>query len=491
VLPQDDREQVLAECSASIEVFGKVFMPKIFFANTPDFHRTIYRDLENNDLQRVGIIAPRGHSKSTVSSVLFPLWRTLFNPRGEDLLIIIISESQSQSISFLNIIKHNLEFNERVLHYFGSLVGSKWSEDEIQTSNGVRILAKGTGQRIRGSMSGRESVTRPNIIILDDFESETNSATPAAIDKNKQWLTRAVEPSLADDGRLIAIGTIISERAYLSAIRRDDAWKTHFFQAIMDGKSLWPERFPMKRLMAIKSSYEARDEGAAFWQEYMNTPIDIETQTFKEAFFRRMDGEFVVIDGIQPCIKRGNVYVPIRVTVGVDLAISESHYADYTTIVPLGMDAKKNRYVLPYVRMKEKDILKIVDSMFNTCKKYQAAQINIETVQFQQAVANEFRKQMIDRNEFYGVVETKPRTAKDARIRSLQPIYAAGRMYHSVGCDELESELLSFPRGAHDDLLDSLFNAEAIASPPDIEAFEGEGALPEREFFEDESWLTL
>lgn len=491
-------DPVILKASKSIEYFGKVFMAKALSAATPQFHKAIYADLENNSIEKLGIVAPRGHSKSTVVSVIYPMWRIIFKPDNEDLLILLISEAQSQSVNFVSIIKYNLAFNPRILDYFGSLEGPKWTEEEIVTSNGAKLVARGTGQRIRGTLAGRESITRPNLIILDDFESETNSGTPEAIDKNKKWIAKAVEPSLADDGRMVAIGTIITERAYLKDIEKDETWKCHFYQAIMNNKSLWPERFSMKRLMRIKKSYEDRGEGDAFWQEYMNTPINLETQTFKQVDFTYWTGEFQLFEGLQPALKLTDpddgyelpTWTPVTVCIGVDLAISEDRRADFTVIAPLAMDAKERRFMLPYSRLKTKDIDVIVDEMIEVCKRYGASLINIETVQYQQAVAEAFRKAM-DKSSFYVTVrETKPRTGKDARIKSLQPYFRSGGFYHQRHMTELEAEFLAWPKAAHDDIPDAIYFANKHLTPPDLEPFVGTG-IPEPLYQEEESWLVM
>lgn len=494
----DDKQAVILKASQNIEYFGRVFMGKALTAATPAFHKAIYRDLANNKIDKLGIVAPRGHSKSTVVSVIYPMWRIIFKPQHEDLLILLISEAQSQSTNFIGIIKHNLTQNERILHYFGSLEGEKWTEDEIVTSNGAKIVARGTGQRIRGTLTGRESITRPNLIILDDFESETNSGTPEAIQKNKKWITKAVEPSLADDGRLVAIGTIISEAAYLKDIEQDESWVTHFYQAIMDDKPLWPERFPMKRLMRIKKSYEDRGEVDAFWQEYMNMPINLDTQAFKKDYFQYWDGEFRMFEGMPALMLNNpsdgllyNVWTPLSVCIGVDLAISESHNADFTVIAPMGMDKRERRFVLPYTRIKTKDIDIIVDEMLACCRKYGAHLINVETVQFQQAVVEQFRKKMDAQDDgFYVTIrETRPRTGKDVRIRSLQPLFRSGKLYHQAHMTELEKEFLSWPRAKHDDIPDALHMANMFLRPPDADPFEG-NSLPEPIYQEEESWLV-
>lgn len=493
-------DEVRTLCASSIEAFGKICMPRVFFAKTPEFHREIYGILQDDALKKVGIIAPRGHSKSTLISVLFPMWKILTKPQGMDMLILLVSESQSQSQNFLSIIKHNLANNPIILNYFGSLEGPKWAEEEITTSNGVRIIAKGTGQRLRGMVAGTESITRPNLIILDDFESETNSNTDEAIDKNKNWIAKAVEPSLADDGRLIAIGTIISQRAYLSDIRKDSSWTTKFYQAAVGNDfntPLWPERFPTTRLLSIKNSYEVRGQGDAFWQEYQNEPINLDSQLFKKNMLLRHGGEFVVEQGIQPCLRFGrsprpgiaNMTVPVTVSIGVDLAISESHKSDYTVIMPLATDWEGFHYQLPYKRIKTGDIDVLVGEMLDTCSRYLASMINIETVQFQQAVANAFRKSILERNMYIGIKETKPRTSKDSRIRSLQPLFARGGIFLREDAYELEAELLNFPGGANDDTLDALYMAVNSSYAPDIKPFADK---LEREVSDKElSWLVL
>lgn len=507
LITTDERRRVLTLASKSLENFGRIFMPRALTAKTPPMHGKIDRLLMDSTKKRKGIIAPRGHAKSTKASVILPLFSTLFNHPDKEKLYIGISESQSQSIAFLNIIGWNLASNEKIKACFGNLVGDKWREDELSTTNNVRLLARGTGQRIRGSISGHEGVTRPNRITLDDFESETNSGTPEAIDKNKQWIARAVEPSLADDGELVAIGTIISERAYLSEIRDDPAWDVLFFQALMnetcDDKGnipVWPERFTYEDLMAKKASYEARGQGTAFWQEYMNECIDKERQTFKPEWINRYTNDFAVIDDIQPVLieVRDDVEwcIPVHVSIGVDLAISEAHYADYTVIFVLGTTMTGKRYVLDYWRERTGDTDKIVDEIFRMCYEYKADIVNIETVQFQQAVANHFYKQMDERNFYVGLEETKPRTSKDARIKSLQPLYAAGLMYHRDYMIDLDRELETYPNSRSKDILDALHLANMFAQEPNLGEFQKGSVgintlrgIPEEEEVRD--WLVL
>ncbi len=56
---------------------------------------------------------------------------------------------------------------------------------------------------------------------------------------------------------------------------------------------------------------------------------------------------------------------------------------------------------------------------------------------------------------------------KEVRIRGIIPRYASGGIFHIEGeCRDLETELLVFPKGAHDDVVDSLAYQNDIAEIP-------------------------
>ena len=194
------RKQVLNRLYKNMALFGRHCFPTALRKEIPPFHHDIYRALKNNDKRRVAIAAPRGTAKSTTTSLIYPLWKAAFKRSDEDLFIVIISESQTQSINFLSRIKYHLSMSDGFRALFGDMgpmTAKRWTNNDIILANGTRIVAVGTGQRVRGFIEGD---TRPNLIIVDDFESELNAFTPEARAKNKKWMTEAVIPSLSDDG---------------------------------------------------------------------------------------------------------------------------------------------------------------------------------------------------------------------------------------------------------------------------------------------------
>lgn len=80
----------------------------------------------------------------------------------------------------------------------------------------------------------------------------------------------------------------------------------------------------------------------------------------------------------------------------------------------------------------------------------------------QYALVDEMRR----RNIYLPIVELKASRSKEERIEGLIPRYANGSIYHLTQCpyrEELEEELMRFPRGKHDDVIDALAYGLQIA----------------------------
>ena len=71
-----------------------------------------------------------------------------------NVIIAWVAEEQGQAVDHIKYIRNHLESNKAIQYYFGSLagdlVGKRWTEKDLVTSKGDRIMAKGTSQRLRG-----------------------------------------------------------------------------------------------------------------------------------------------------------------------------------------------------------------------------------------------------------------------------------------------------------------------------------------------------
>ena len=113
--------KALQKLRDNMALFGRHCFPTALRKHTPPFHHEVYSSLADDATKRVMIAAPRGTAKSTVTTLIYPLWRMAFKKSDEDLFIVIISESQAQSINFLSRIKYHLQHSDKLRKTFGDM----------------------------------------------------------------------------------------------------------------------------------------------------------------------------------------------------------------------------------------------------------------------------------------------------------------------------------------------------------------------------------
>jgi phage terminase large subunit-like protein len=452
----------------SIPAFAITCFPKTVPLHIPPVHYEVYNLLEDSSIKRAAIALPRGLAKSTIASFLYVMWKILHKPAGEDLFITIISEAQSQSVNFLSRIKNALDRNSQIHKYFGDFGSNssvRWREDDIIIANGSRITALGTGQKVRGNI---QDDTRPNIIILDDFESELNAKTPEARQSNRKWILEAVEPSLNQiNGRLIAIGTTISEDCFLQWVKDAPDW-TVIWKAVIDenGDSIWPEMYPLELIEKKRRGFEHLGNLSGFFQEYMNQPQSPDDAPFKQHYMRNYSGELTKEDNRWYLEFDGKKRL-LNVFMGVDLASSLGQRSDYTVLATIGKDAWGNEYLLDINRSKS-DPARHPDMIIDCFNKWKHQGVYIESQAYQESCRATVRAKCIELGIHIPGIERKitHRTSKSERLMSLVPLFAQGKFYFRPTDLESQREFLSFPKGKNDDLLDGIWLASNYGYKP-------------------------
>lgn len=182
---------------------------------------------------------------------------------------------------------------------------------------------------------------------------------------------------------------------------------------------------------------------------------------------REFGAEFVSAGGarVQAAWLRSGEPPPIAaLAMGVDLAISTKQGADYTAAVVVGRDARGAVWVLDaqHTRAPFHQVLQFVQRL---AERWRPDVVAIEEVQYQAAVVQELL-----RTTTLPVRGVKPDRDKLTRFQPLEARYEQGLVWHAAGLgDEFERELLAFPVGAHDDMVDALAYAyAALAAPPRV-----------------------
>ena len=533
-LTKEEKREIVRRMYLDVFFFAKIILgdekqPMHYHvrSKTPPFHNEVIDTLLNlNCGEKLAVIAPRGHAKSTLISLIYPLHRVLF---GEERFILLISESEMQSKYLLQTLGDEIEYNEKLHYFFGNRMGDVWGKEEKEiiteynsdgsTAATCKIMVRGTGQKVRGLKYG---AYRPTLTIIDDGEGDANASTIMQREKFQRWIDTAVVPG-SDDAKIVFVGTIIDEEAYLNKVAGSKAfdgegnrlvkgWKSLFYQAILqdtkegeflasgreilneeeEPEVLWEARRPFKWLAEKREEARAKGDLAYFYQEYQNVPMDDSFRVFKKGDIQYWDGYYQHSSGIDFVVLKDGVSssrVPVNIFMGVDPASSENIKANYTVVMILAVDAEYNMYVIDYFRGQVSP-MDGAEKIFELAEEYHPRMINIEKtghVMLSDYMIKESKK----RGNFLNIVPRDAIQQKYYRIKQMQPIFASKSMFLRKEHFELEQELLTFKEHGTftKDTLDALKWATEDVYPPSLEKDdEGEWYKPELHYSSD--WET-
>lgn len=271
---------------------------------------------------------PRGTFKSSIVTIGFTLQYIL---NDSDARILIDSETYGKAKNFLAEIKGHLEDNKKFREIFFTIHGCY--PDDGRKDPSVRWTDSAVDLACRKNKRKEPSISVSGIdrsingmhfdlIIADDLHSEKNVT-------NKEQIEQVIEHyklcfSLLDPGcPMIVIGTrwdyqdlyqymLENERARYNIIIR---------KAIEDdGSLLFPERLTHEFLQETRE----RQGNYIFSCQYLNSPVDDETATFKQSYFRTVDWNLVKDR-------------PMNWFLAIDPSM-EGPYSDYVAFVLCGMD---------------------------------------------------------------------------------------------------------------------------------------------------------
>lgn len=238
-------------------------------------------------------------------------------------------------------------------------------------------------------------------------------------------------------------------------------WDVCFKSAInKQGELLFPEKLSQEFLDMAR-----RTQGSLiFSNQYMNKVIDEDSQPFKKAWIKYYE--------LLPSTK-------LNTFAFFDPAISQNIDADFTGVTVVAIDADDNRYLL-YAARKKITPTQIIEEIFKINMMFHPMCIGVETVAYQEALLYMLDQEMRRRGVIVPVKGIKhgSQDAKEKRIMGLVPYFEFGRYYIKPGLTDFEDELLSFPRGGHDDIIDALGSMEKIAMKPEKEIIKDEQPNP-------------
>ena len=428
-----------------------------------------------NRHRKAVVLEPRGFGKTTL--LCYRAARLIGLARGAiriGILCAVDEDAENLTAAIRRIVEHP-RFAEIFPWAAAGVEGPRW-RDAAWTVPGVELGKDVTCRAL--SLGSVHPGPRLDLLLADDPVGLQENATPTGRAKALDTLLEVVLPMLVPGGRVLVAGTRWHhDDLYAQLIARD--WPALERRAMEDDRSLWPERFSPEELAERRVLMGT----PLFNLQYQNDPSGMGGNIFRRDWFARID---VVPAGISR-------------RVGVDLAASSSERSDYTAVVELvetadhtlviagawrerltdghrvwltgltdGVGPAAGRPYGPPVGPRLCQPLGMLPPLFagatgDPALPRRLDAVNIETTAYQTVFAHE-----LVRHTGLRVRGVRPDRDKVTRARPVAALMEAGRIVfwpRAPGLAELEEELVAFPNGAHDDLVDALVYAADLGAP--------------------------
>lgn len=442
--------------------------------------------MQRGDIRRLIINMPPRCMKSIACTIAWPAWLLGANPSTQ-----MIVGSYSQTLST----KHSVDTR--------LVVESAWYKEAFPNTliakdqnEKQKFQTTARGHRIATSVGGSATGEGGDYLILDDPIKPDEASSEVTRKATNDWIDQVFMTRLNDqkNGRVLMVMQRVHENDPAGHLLEKGGWhhlclpaqftrktiievrdKKWFKQ---EGEYLHPDRLNnevLDRLMTELGAY-------GFASQYMQTPAPIGGGEFRQEFIQYYDnyGQGFSAHGM-------NLYI------FYDPANSKKNKQnpdpDYTAIVVVGLASDNNYYVLDLVRDRLNPTERI-DLLFQLHKKWNKMSGKppiVVSEQYGMMTDNFYlKKRQGEINYRFHVFQVGGRVKKEDRIRKLIPLFESRRvflprkiMYSNIKGESVElvkqlveEELLVFPVGRHDDMIDAfsrIADDEVRASFPEIQ----------------------
>jgi hypothetical protein len=376
---------------------------RIMAAASSEFVGSYYLGLDWTDHQarwfelfdatkRLLLLSPRDHGKTESVCRVLALQRLL---KDRNARVLIISKTATVARRRVDQMRRDLEENGRIVGDFGAFsprarniaAGRRAASDEKWTSSEFYVVGRGNardpsceGVGVLGAITGGHF----DLIILDDPVEYGDAQSATKRDAVWEWFGATVDGLCEPHTQIVIIGTRKhGDDLYARLEEEDPTFRVHVDKAMLEwpadtqwqeeehdgrkvivgctvqgGKSLWPERWSVDRLML-----KYRANSVAFRREYQNELVDEESGLFKRVYFT--GGETSLIPGLEfpGCLEKTKLLIPpgrgyvqpdgLPILQAWDLALvadkkrAEKHDSDFTVGITAAYDpASDTRYLL-------------------------------------------------------------------------------------------------------------------------------------------------
>lgn len=301
-------------------------------------------------LQRIVGGYGRSLGKTTYATIMLPLWAAVEQGRRN---ILLICKTEKEGEDRLAEIAEEIETNQELRRAYPGLLPardskSQWKsnrDDSLILANGARIKIYAFGKgALRGSLRRGD---RPDLVILDDPESDDYKWSPTIRTRGWEWLQATLVPALTDYAVLVWLGTPVCEDCLLLKARApraqgglawDGPWvpyATELPEAVGgDGSAQprWQPAWPERDTPQITELKLASLDPLIAKQEWLLIPVSAANPPLDIAWY---DDSLYPLDRLKQLADGGWEFDGVRLSAPVahwDSASSTAATADYSAV---------------------------------------------------------------------------------------------------------------------------------------------------------------
>ena len=483
-----------------------IYLPKEDNAAAPlaPVHEELWKDIQEsiigNGPEQLGRVLPRGTGKSAFGTLGPTIWSACYKHKT---YVLICSDIGSTAEKFIKDIKDNVIENQYIEMAFGTMLDDrnkdyKCNATQLEFTNNTFIEAISSTSPMRGR---KYKNVRPDLIILDDYQSEDDCRTEEA--REKKWKRYSDDVKFAKqrpvkrNGKVIKKGTVLMawgtqqhKECFYSRLIKTPTWTFKKEKGVLVdnvdeffNSGLWLEFKTILnnlknecRLADAKEFYYQHEEETKFntlWSEFWDClELALDYYENPNSFKQEVQGD---VDAIgEKWFKQMHTETReeieqhefIKTMLIVDPAASSGRKSDYTAYL-VGSSAKNGykygrRGELAKINARQ-EFDKYINHMIELLLQYpDITHISIEKNTFNGADANQLEKAIKEHEVLkyrnLVIINESQRKNKDDKISTIVPFVNRGEF---VFCSEDEEFINQFMEFAgqkftvHDDAADT------------------------------------
>lgn len=438
------------------------------------------------EINRLLINVPPGFAKSLITDVFWPAWE--WGPMGRPHLRYV-AFSYAASLTE----RDNGKFKDLLM---SSLYQEMWGKGfALRKIGAVEVSNSRTGRKFASSVGGTGTGERGDRVILDDPHNIKEVESKVIRDETVRWFRESLQSRLNDPalGVIVVIMQRTHEDDVSGAILSEEMDYCHLMIPMEfeverrciteigwqdpreeEGELAWPEHFPPEEVAKLEKAvgpyayagqYQQRPEARGggilkreYWQPWSN-PDDENDPEFKtfppfEFLLAQLDTAFTEDEENDPSaltiwgVWRDQIGNPKVMLVWAWTDRKELHGIDVERL-PGESDAA--------LLERQRQNWGLCEIVADYCNRFKVNLLRIEAKAAGLSAAQELRK--LYANEYWGVEVFSPKGDKVSYAYAVQHLLADGSVYapfhHRAYAQKVIDQCAIFPKGAHDDLVDT------------------------------------